>query len=146
MIQHHLAIFYRAYLDAVLAGTKTIECRLSRTGNIPHCLVKPGDLLWLKESAGPVRAVATAGVVRGFRDLAPTRIDWLRRRFNAGIGGVAPFWRQHRDARHATLIWLDNVCPLPPFNVIKRDRRAWVVLAGPPVPGEPILPAPVDLA
>jgi ASC-1-like (ASCH) protein len=145
-MQHHLAILYRSYVDAILSGEKTIECRLSRMGNIPQALVQPGDLIWLKERCGPVRAVAAARVVRRFEHLTPDRVDWLRRRFNAGIAGPASFWYQHRSARVGVLIWLDNICPLEPFWVSKSDRRAWGVLAAPPVPGEPIVSQPGLLA
>ena len=145
-MRHHLAILYRTYVDAILVGDKTIECRLNRMGSIPQGLVEPGDLIWFKESNGPVRAVAAARIVRRFEGLTPERVDWLRRRFNGGIGASASFWRRHRDARAGVLIWLDNVCALEPFWVRKRDRRAWVVLAAPPVPGGPIVSSPNHLA
>ena len=140
-MRHHLAVLYRVYFDAILAGRKSIECRLAKMGNIPHGLVEPGDLIWLKESCGPIRAVCGVRMVRCFDRLTPARVDWLCRRFNAGIGAPGAFWRQHRYARVATLIWLDNVCALEPFVVKKSDRRAWVVLAAPPVPGEALVSA-----
>jgi len=145
-MQHHLAILYRTYVDAILAGEKSIECRLSRMGNIPQSVVQPGDLIWFKERSGPVRAVASAKLVRRFDRLNPDRVDWLRRRVNPGVAAPASFWRQYRDARVGVLIWLDNVCALTPFWVRKNDRRAWVVLAAPPVPGRPIVSCPGHLA
>jgi len=105
-------------------------------GYTPHRALEPGDLIWLKESSGPVRAVATAGTVRCFDRLTPARVDWLRREFNDGIRAPASFWRRHRGARFATLAWLEDICALSPFWVVKHDRRAWVVLSGPPVPGQ----------
>jgi hypothetical protein len=137
-MQHHLAILHSTYLDAILTGEKTIECRLGRMGHIPYVGLNPGDSIWLKESSGPVRAVATAGMVRRFDRLTPARVDWLRREFNGGIRAPASFWRQHRGARFATLTWLQDVCALSPFWVVKRDRRAWVVLSSPPVPGQAV--------
>ena len=144
-MQNHLAILHRTHLDLILSGAKTIECRLSRMGSIPYGFVQPGDLLWMKESAGPVRAVAAARTVRCFENLTPARLDWIRRRFNAGIQAPAPFWRQHRDVRFATLIWLDSVCALEPFGVKKTDRRPWVVLGAPPVPGARLVTVPFGL-
>ncbi len=134
-MQHHLATIKSQYIDAIMAGSKTVECRLSRLGIIPQGVVQPGDLLWLKESSGPIRAVAAVGEVRAFEGLTPVKVDWLQRRFNGGVAASPEFWRRHRDARFATLMWLVNVCPLQPFNVRKTDRRAWVVLAAPPMPG-----------
>lgn len=90
-MQHHLAILYRTYLDAILAEKKTIECRLGRIGHIPHSSFNSGDMIWLKESSGPVRAVVTAGTIRRFSGLTPARVAWLRRRFNGGIQAPALF-------------------------------------------------------
>ena len=144
-MQHHLAILYRTYLDAILAGEKTIECRFGKMGYLPRLGLAPGDMIWMKESAGPVRAVATAGRVRRFDRLTPARVARLRRKFNSGIRAPASFWRQHRDARFATLAWLVDVSGLSPFWVVKRDRRAWVVLSGPPVPGQAVEVSPAGL-
>ena len=71
----HLAILKRAYLNLILAGEKTIECRLTRMAKPPFGVVKKGQRIYLKESSGPVRAVARAGKVisrqiDGPRDLA----------------------------------------------------------------------------
>jgi len=138
-MRHHLAILYRNHLDAILAGEKTIECRLSKLGYIPRSSLDVGDLIWLKESSGPIRAVASAGTVKRFDGLTPARVDWLQSQFNDGIQAPASFWQQRRRSRFATLIWLENLCIFKPFWVVKRDRRAWVVLSGPPIPGRPII-------
>lgn len=145
-MQHHLIILAAKYLEAILSGRKTAECRLSRVEQAPYQAVRPGDLLWLKEVSGPVRAVATAGRVHCFKELDPSRLGVLRRRFNGDIAAPASFWQLHHDARFATLIWLESICPLTPFRIAKTDRRAWVVLHGPPVPGQSVLTASQHLA
>ncbi len=138
-MRHHLAVLYASYVDAILAGQKTVECRLAKLGNNPYRALRPGDLLWLKDSCGPIRAVAGVREVRFFDRLTPARVDWLCERFNGQIGASAAFWQERRDARFATLAWLENVCPLAPFRVSKSDRRAWVVLAEPPRPDRPLV-------
>ena len=118
----------------ILDGHKTIECRIGRVGIPPHGYLDVGDLIWFKEAGGLVRLVAVARSVRCFHPLSPHELDLIRDRFNEQILAPRAFWRMHRHAQVATLGWLGEICELKPFQVAKRDRRAWVVLDGPPVP------------
>jgi hypothetical protein len=142
-MQHHLAVVYRTYVDDVLAGRKTIECRFGRMGYLPDGAIQAGDLIWLKEVSGPIRAVAGARSIRRFSPLTRGRIEAIRREWNDQIRAPRAFWQAARRATVATLIWLDPVCALEPFRIAKRDRRAWVLLDGPPVPGGPLARHPV---
>ena len=138
-MRHHLAIVEGRYIDAILAGRKTIECRLGLIGSVPYGAVEAGDLIWFKEICGPVRGVASTQKVESFEALTPARVDWLRRTYNAQIGAPSSFWQAYQQARYATLVHLQEVCPLTPFRIQKRDRRAWVVLDEPPVPGQTLV-------
>ena len=138
-MQHHLAVLYRSYLDEIAEGRKTVECRLGRMGSPPHGFLRSGDLIWFKEISGPVRVVASARSVRCFRDLTPAMIELIRREWNREIRASAEFWDQRCHATAATLVWLGHVCPLRPFHIAKRNRRAWMVLGGPPIPGEAVV-------
>jgi len=138
-MQHHLAIVHRVYLDKIVCGQKEIECRLGRIGYPPHGFVCCGDLIWFKESSGPIGAVASVRSVRYVEPLTRDLLVWIRGEFNDRICAPASFWESGERATVATLIWLEHVCPLRPFDVAKRDRRAWVVLAEPPIPGRPIV-------
>lgn len=133
-MQHHLAILLPQYLEMILSGRKTVECRLARRPIPPHGFVRPDDLIWLKQSSGPIRGVAQAGRVHSYQDLDTATLRRLRRDHGQAICAEPRFWQAHRRARCATLIWLKDVKPLPPFRIDKTDRRAWVVLPGPPVP------------
>lgn len=138
-MRHHLAILYRTYLDQIAAGRKTVECRLGKMGCPPHRFVRANDLIWFKEVSGPVRLVARAESVRTFSGLTIRTVERIRQEWNDAVQAPAVFWDDNRSATVATLIWLGGVCPLRPFRVHKRDRRSWVVLAGPPIPDRPIL-------
>ncbi len=133
-MRHHLAIIYRPFFGLILNGRKTIECRLGRAGVLPHGVLATGDLIWFKESAGPVRMVATARSVRFFDSLTTHAIDLIRDRYDEHILAPRSFWRVNRHAQVATLAWLDEICEVGPFQVAQQDQRAWVVLDGPPVP------------
>lgn len=140
-MHHHLAILYGSYLDEVVSGRKTVECRLGKMGYPPHGAVRPGDLIWFKETSGPVRVVASAQSIRCFRDVTPAMVETIRRQWGREIRASADFWQRGRQmgAEAVTLIWLGNVCPLRPFRVEKRNRRAWVVLAEAPAPGQAVV-------
>ena len=138
-MQHHLAVLYRSYLDEIIAGRKTIECRFGKMGCLHHGVLLAGDLIWLKEVSGPVRAVAAARSVRCFSPLTQEMLAFIRREWDSQIRAPAAFWRGCRWATVATLIWLGPVCPLRPFWIEKRDRRAWVLLDGPLIPGQPVV-------
>lgn len=140
-MRHHLAILYPTYLHMIRGGVKTIECRLTRVSIPPFGVIEAGDLLWLKESSGPVRLVAEAARVQTFDALNQREVARIRRQLNHGIRADPTFWKAKQSARYGTLIWLEDVQPIEPFRVVKTDRSAWVLLDGPPVPGQPITPA-----
>jgi len=128
----HLAVLKRHYLDAVIEGRKTVELRLARTRAAPFGKVVPRDTIYLKQSSGPVRAVAAAGRVLSLENLTPAKIRALRREHNHLVLGAPDYWRARSSARYATLIWLANVRelapgdPLPPADPFYGN--AWRVL------------------
>lgn len=140
-MRHHLAILYRTFLNDILIGRKTVECRFSCVGVITYMELKPGDLIWLKQVSGPVRGTATVESLRYFDNLTPQMVDTICLDWNDQIRAPAAFWRTHRNAASAALIWLTDVRSLRPFSIQKKDRRAWVSLEGPPIPGQPIVGA-----
>jgi len=135
-LRHHLAILHVHYLREILAGLKTIECRFSRIGNPPHRVVSPGDMIWTKEVGGPVRGVVAVREVRFFENLTPSRLEKIRQRWGRSIGASESFWRYRKGMEVVTLMWLGEGCGVRPFRIRKRDRKAWVVLDGPLVPGQ----------
>ena len=127
----HLAILKRAYLELILAGEKTIECRLTRTSKPPFGVLKKGQRIYLKESSGPVRGVARVGKVifrriNGSQDLA-----MIRQEYGERIMAKDDFWESNGGAGYCTLIFLEGVRGLSkPFRISKNDMRGWVVLDG----------------
>jgi ASC-1-like (ASCH) protein len=125
----HIAVLMKPYLDLVLSGDKTVECRLTRQSIPPHESIERGERIYFKQSAGPYRATAIAEQVLFAGDLTPRRIAQLRRDYNELIRGDAGFWRMKRDSRFGTLIWLRDVEPtdngpaIPPLQ-----GRAWAML------------------
>src|SRR5713226_5052497 len=60
----HLAIFVEPFLQFVLDGRKTVESRFSITRRPPFGCVRSGDLVLVKQSGGPVIALAEISQVR----------------------------------------------------------------------------------
>ncbi len=130
---HHLVILKSTYLQHILQGRKTTECRLSRTRRPPFGLVDVGDTLWLKRSGGPVLAKAEVRQVEYIHPLGPNRLMELRSRYHHAIRADPDFFNNDRaaQARFATLIQLSKVREIEPISFGKSDRNAWVLLSGP---------------
>lgn len=137
-MNHHLVIIKKVYLDSVLQGQKTTECRLSRTRRPPFGAVRVGDTLWLKQSGGQILATAKVGRVEFLHPLTPTRLAALQAGYADSLRVGKGFFDSYRRARFATLIWLSRIRRVEPLPYEKRSRCAWVVLAGPPCETNPI--------
>ena len=109
-------------------GSKTIESRLTKTKRAHFGQVLPGDKLFLKVSSGPVCAVATAAAVKNFENLTPGQIIKLKQQYNHCIGGSERYWRSKADCRFGFLVWLEDIRPIEPVRIGKKDWRAWVIL------------------
>jgi len=128
MANYHLAILKKPYLDAILAGRKKIESRFTRTKRPAFGRVSPGDKLFLKQSSGPVCALATAAAVKNFQNLTPKQIIAIKQQYNHYIIGTDQYWESKADCRFGFLVWLKNVEAIEPVRIYKKDWRAWVVL------------------
>jgi len=124
----HLVILKKPYLDAILAGQKTIESRFMKNKCSPFGRVKPGDNLFLKISSGPVCAKAVAGRVRNFEDLTSEEVAQIKDKYNCQILGTSEYWLSRADCKVGLLVWLENVRPIKPIQISKTDWRGWVVL------------------
>ncbi|MFA5240620.1 MAG: ASCH domain-containing protein [Phycisphaerae bacterium] len=127
-LKTHLVILKKQYLDKILDGSKTIELRLTKMPIPPFKTIAIGDKLLLKESSGPVCAVAQVSAVAEFRDLTPAKIAKIKAEFNAQILGEDEYWKFKSDSKFAVLVWLKNVRKIKPVRIEKKDWRAWVVL------------------
>jgi ASC-1-like (ASCH) protein len=126
--EYHLVILKKPYLEAILAGRKRIESRFTVTRRAYLGRVLPGDRLFLKESSGPVCAVATVAAVRNFDSLTPKKIGELKRQYDHHIRGTKEYWQSKANCRFGLLVWLKEVEPIEPVRIHKKDWRAWVVL------------------
>jgi len=128
MVNYHLVILKKPYLEAILAGQKSIESRFTKTRREPFGQVQPGDRLLLKESSGPVCAVATVAAVKKFENLTPRKTAEIKQQYNQYIRASDEYWRSKEGCRFGFLVWLKDIEPIEPVRIHKKDWRAWVVL------------------
>ena len=124
----HLVILKKVYVDAVLAGRKTIESRFYRTRHKWLSQIDAGDRLFLKVSSGPVMAEAIVDAVKHFENLNPQRITELKDKYNKHICGDEQYWRDKMSSQFGILIRLKDANSIRPRFIKKNDWHAWVVL------------------
>ena len=128
MSNYHLVILKKPYLEAILDGRKPVESRFWKTRRYAFGRVLPGDILFLKQSSGPVCGVATVEAVKNFENLTPEKITAIKLRYNHLVGGNDEHWQQRADCKFGLLVWLKDVRVIEPVRIKKKDWRAWVVL------------------
>lgn len=127
-IRGHLAILTQPYLDKIIVGQKTIESRFSKMRVPPFYKVQKGDILLLKEAAGPIAAIASVSNVRFYGPLKPHDVELVMAENSDGLALEESFTKAKQDSKYATLINIGEVLPVKPLTITKSDRRAWVVL------------------
>jgi ASC-1-like (ASCH) protein len=105
----HIAVLLRPYIDLILRGEKSVECRLTMQARDPFERIEAGERIYFKQSAGPYAATALVEHVLFESDLSPRRISDIKRDYNHLIRGEESFWRLKRHARYCSLIWLREV-------------------------------------
>lgn len=130
LIGVHVAVFSEPFLSLVLSGKKTVESRFSRNRCAPYGEVSDGDVILIKQVAGPIRGISLARRSWYF-DLVVEPIDRIRYRFGTAVCADDAFWSTRTDAAYATLIELDATTEISPVRCGKRDRRGWVSLRSP---------------
>ena len=128
MANYHLAILKKHYLDAIVDGRKPIESRFTKTNRVPFGRIQAGDKIFLKQSSGPVRAIAIVKRIKQFSDLTVQRITKLKEKYNHEILGADEYWQIKADCKYGVLVWLRDIETIEPTWINKKDRRAWVLL------------------
>ena len=127
----HVSVMLEPYLTLVLQGLKTIESRFSTTRQPPYGRVRPGDVLLLKRSGGPIVGICEVDEA-WYYHLDPRSWRDIRKEFEIGLRIQDPnFWYDRKDAEYATLLRVKNARSINPITILKRDRRGWIVLRQP---------------
>ncbi len=128
----HVAIIHRPHLDAIFAGEKRVESRLTKSRRDPFGRVAVGDWVFFKQASGAFRAAACVLRVESRSGLVARDIRQIRREFGDEIAAPAAYWRERSRARYATLMWLGEVHEIsdgPDYRGAGyRSQSAWHVL------------------
>lgn len=134
-MRYHLAILTQPWLDLILDGKKTIESRFTKIRCAPYGKVYAGNLVYLKESGGPIKGQFTVSKVETYTDLTSEILHKINGRYHRHIF-VDPqfqgFWKKWTASKYATLLHVDDVVAYRnPVPFPKKDGRAWVLLDKP---------------
>lgn len=125
----HVAILKAPYLNMLLAGTKRIECRLAKNAAAPYRRVRPGEVIYFKESGGGYAAKGVAGEVRFYHGLTAVHHKQLRARMNREIGGNDAYWSSKARRGYGTLVVVTRLIPVDRGPSIAASHgAAWFVL------------------
>ena len=129
----HIAVLLKPYLDLIIAGRKTIECRLTMQARDPYERIEAGERIYFKQSAGPYGATAVVEHVIFEDRLSPKRVLEIKRDYNEQICGDQAFWNYKRNSGFCTLIWLKDVAPIDTGPQIRPLQGvAWLCLEDDP--------------
>lgn len=123
----HLGIFSEPHLSLMLSGKKTIESRFSKNKIEPYNSINKDDIVFIKESGGKLIGYFTINEVKFF-DLAKTSSKTIKTKYNNQLLLDKTFWNTKEYSRYATLIFIEKICIIKPFNIVKRDIRSWIKL------------------
>ncbi len=135
-MKKHLAIFSTNVIEAIFAGVKTVDSRLSKNKIAPYLQVSTGDIVYIKPPGEDIIGqfiVRKVMYLEGYnrpeydviiRDFWP-QISWGNKKEEKRF-----IEEKREDSRYLTLIWIDQLerFLIPPVRIRKTDNRAWVVL------------------
>lgn len=133
----HVAIMKKSWglTERILTGKKTIESRWYSIRCKPWDAVKPGDLVFFKDSGEPVTLRAGVRKVLQFSDLNPKRVKDLLSTYG-GDDGIDPlelpaYFQRFKNKKYCILIFLKNPRAVHPFEINKKGfgaMAAWLIV------------------
>lgn len=124
----HLAIMSSGYIEKILSGKKTMESRFGKTKAAPYMRIARGDIIFLKESGGPIRAIAWVSEALCYGPMIGNAAEELMMKFRNELSLQSIFIERKKESRFATLIRIGHALSVKETEFLKTDRRPWVVL------------------
>lgn len=126
----HLAVFSEPFLSYMISGKKSIDSRFSVNKLAPYDQVFCNDIVLVKKSGGPVIGMFLVSMVNYFSDLDLETLDKIKVNYGKFICAShdSDFWKLKAKSKFATLIGISYYKTISPINVLKKDRRAWVIV------------------
>jgi len=133
----HLAIMRKSWglTDKILTGQKKIESRWYSVKCKPWDRIKKGEIIYFKDSGGPVRIKAEVGRVMQFADLTPKKVKEILDKYGRDDGlekkRIPEFFERFRDKKYCILIFLKNPQEIKSFEIDKTGfgvMSAWIAI------------------
>jgi hypothetical protein len=126
----HLAIFNEPFCSLLLSGQKKVESRFSVNRISPFGKVNSGDVIFVKESAGPIVGYFIASFTDYIQINSIADLRKIEEKYGAQICSDAnkTFWQDRKETKYASLIGVEGVRTICPIEIQKRDRLSWVVI------------------
>ena len=133
----HLAIMRKSWglTDKILNGQKKIESRWYSVKCKPWDNIKKGEIVYFKDSGGPVRIKAVVNKVMQFADLTPKKVKEILDKYGRDDGlekkRIPEFFERFRDKKYCILIFLKNPQEIKSFEIDKTGfgvMSAWIAI------------------
>lgn len=129
----HVAIMKKSWgmIQKILSGQKKIESRWYKAKYVPWNRIKSGEVVYFKDSGGPVTIKAEVDKVVQFSDLTPEKVKEILYQYGQddglGIDKIPKFFEMFKDKKYCLLIFLKNPQKIRPFGI---DKSGFGAMSG----------------
>lgn len=133
----HVAIMKKSWglTQKILSGQKKIESRWYKSKHSPWDKINVGDIVYFKDSGGPVSIKAKVEKVISFSDLTPVKVRQILDEYGNDDGiksdKIKGFFELFKNKKYCLLIFLTNPQKTKPFEIDKKGfgiMSAWLVV------------------
>ena len=134
---HHVAIMKKSWglTQKILSGEKKIESRWYTSRVAPWDRIKPGDMVYFKDSGESVSLKAQVHNVLQFSDLTPQKVQDILSQYGKDDGidsaDISKFFEIFQNKQYCILIFLKNPEVVQPFQINKKGfgaMSAWITI------------------
>ena len=131
----HIAIMKKSWglTEKILTGEKTVESRWYKSRYAPWNKIKPGDIVYFKDSGEPVSVRAEVVKVLQFDNLTPKKTGQILAKHgkaDLGTSDIMPEIREYVSGKnYCVLVFFNNVEKIEPFDIDKTGfgaMSAWI--------------------
>jgi len=133
----HIAIMKKSWglTRKIISGQKKIESRWYKSKYPPWDRIKPGEVVYFKDSGEPVAVKAEVEKVVQLSGLTPEKVKKILYEYGSGDGlgvdEIPRFFELFKDKKYCILIFLRNPREVEPFGIDKAGFGAmssWLVV------------------
>jgi len=131
----HIAVMKKSWglTEKILTGEKTVESRWYKSRYSPWNKIKPGDVVYFKDSGEPVSVRAEVVKILQFDNLTAKKTEQILSEYgkvDLGTSHIMPEIREYVSGKnYCILVFFNNVEKIKPFNIDKTGfgvMSAWI--------------------